>query len=59
MKITKTCWYKTAHFNVLPAIIIKMERDGFILQFKWLYRHAGVQFSDTAVCDQRLKEGRY
>ena len=59
MKITKVCWYKTRHWNVLPAIILLNSPDGFILQVKFANRHFGLQFSDVTITDTRIGEGRY
>lgn len=44
-RIAKRCLYRMECISLLPGIIIVPKDDGFILQFKFLRLHAGVQFT--------------
>lgn len=47
-RVRKLCWYKMAeHISLIPGLILVLKDDGFILQFKFLRRHAGIYLQRT------------
>ena len=45
--IDKICCYAENNFNILPAILLTPQYNGFIIAFKWLNGHLGFRIINT------------
>lgn len=57
IRVTKSCMYKTRHYNLWPAVIVLPEEDGVIFQLKFWNRHLGVKLclQDVTTCWPSLR----